>query len=54
MAIFGSIGDIVATIQIAAKLLEILSGCLGAAREFQDLILELRAYHRVLADIYLP
>lgn len=45
---FGSVGDIVATIQVAAKLLEILSASRGSARDFQELVVELRTYHRAL------
>ena len=49
---FGSVGDIITTVQIAAKLLEILSASRGSAREFQELVVELRAYHRVLDNVY--
>jgi hypothetical protein len=48
---FGSFGDIIAAVQVAAKLLEILSAQRGAKREFRDLIVDLRLYHRFLDQV---
>jgi hypothetical protein len=48
---FGSFGDIIAAVQVAAKLLEILSAQRGAKREFRDLIVDLRLFHRFLDQV---
>jgi len=48
---FGSVGDIIATVQAAYKLLEILSTGRGAKREYRDLIVDLRLFHRFLDQV---
>lgn len=48
---FGSVGDIIAAIQIAAQLLKILSSSNGSAQEFQDLLIQLRTFHRCLDQV---
>ena len=48
---FGSVGDIIATFQLAWNLLEALNASRGAAREFQDLVKSLRIFHRLLAQV---
>ncbi|KAF2867791.1 hypothetical protein BDV95DRAFT_610692 [Massariosphaeria phaeospora] len=45
---FGSFGDIIAAVQVAYKLVEILSAQRGAKREFSELIVDLRLFHRFL------
>ncbi|KAH8892629.1 hypothetical protein GQ53DRAFT_840947 [Thozetella sp. PMI_491] len=48
---YGSFGDIITTIQIAARLSQALSNTRGSAREFQELVLELRTFQRVLDQL---
>ncbi|KAF2730640.1 hypothetical protein EJ04DRAFT_555303 [Polyplosphaeria fusca] len=48
---FGSFGDIIAAVQVAYKLLEVLSAQRGAKREFWDLIVDLRLFHRFLDQL---
>ncbi len=48
---FGSVGDIVAIAQIAAQLLKALSSSNGSAQEFQDLLVQLRTFHRCLDQV---
>jgi hypothetical protein len=48
---YGSVGDIIATVQIAAQLLKALSSSNGSARDFQDLLIQLRTFHRCLDQV---
>lgn len=48
---FGSFGDIIAAVQVAYKLLEVLSAQRGAKKEFRDLINDLRLFHRFLNQV---
>lgn len=48
---YGSVGDIIATVQIAAQLLKALSASNGSAQEFQDLVIQLRTFHRILDQV---
>lgn len=48
---YGSVGNIIATVQVAAQLLKALSASRGSAREFQDLVVELRIFHRALDQV---
>lgn len=50
---FGSFGDIIAAVQVACKLIEILSAQRGTKREFRDLIVDLRLFHRFLDQVWL-
>lgn len=45
---YGSFGDIITTVQLANQLLQALSESHGSARQFRDLVIELRVFHRVL------
>ncbi|CAN9386309.1 unnamed protein product [Alternaria alternata] len=45
---FGSFGDIIAAVQVVYKLIEVLNSQRGAKREFGDLLLDLRLFHRYL------
>jgi hypothetical protein len=48
---YGSFGDIITTVQLAARLLEALNDTQGSAHEFQDLVVELRLFHRALDQV---
>ena len=48
---YGSVGDIIATVQIAGQLLKALSSSKGSAQEFQDLLIQLRTFHRCLDQV---
>ncbi|KAF2243770.1 hypothetical protein BU26DRAFT_554599 [Trematosphaeria pertusa] len=48
---FGSFGDIIAAVQVACKLVEILSAQRGAKREFRDLIVDLTLFHGLLDQL---
>jgi hypothetical protein len=48
---YGSVGDIIATVQIAAQLLKALSSSNGSAQDFQDLLIQLRTFHRFLDQV---
>jgi hypothetical protein len=48
---YGSVGDIIATVQIAAQLLKALSSSNGSAQDFQDLLIQLRTFHRCLDQV---
>lgn len=48
---FGSVGDIIATIQVTAQLLKALSASRGSAREFQELVASLRTFYRMLEQV---
>jgi hypothetical protein len=45
---FGSVGDIIAVIQIAAQLSKALKTSGGSAEEFRDVIQELETFRKVL------
>ena len=51
---YGSFGDIITTVQLASRLLQALSDSRGSAREFRDLVVELRVFHRLLDNVRLP
>jgi len=48
---FGSFGDIITTLQLVHKALQALSASRGSAREFQDLVVELRTFQRALDQL---
>lgn len=48
---FGSFGDIIAAVQVACKLIEVLNAQRGAKREFRDLLVDLRLFHRFLDQV---
>ncbi|CAN9385411.1 unnamed protein product [Alternaria alternata] len=48
---FGSFGDIIAAVQVVYKLIEVLNSQRGAKREFGDLLLDLRLFHRYLEQL---
>jgi hypothetical protein len=48
---FGSVGDIISTVQIAIQLLTALNESRGSASEFQDLVKSLSTFHRILEQV---
>lgn len=48
---YGSFGDIITTIQLVHKALQALNASRGSAREFQDVVLELRTFHKALDHV---
>jgi hypothetical protein len=51
---FGSFGDIIAAVQVAYKLIELLNSQTGAKREFRETLLDLRLFHRYLDQASCP
>jgi hypothetical protein len=49
---FGSVGDIISTIQIAIQLLTALNESRGSAREFRDLVKSLTIFYGILEQVY--
>lgn len=45
---FGSFGDIIAAVQVAYKLIEVLNSQRGAKRGFREILVDLRLFHRYL------
>lgn len=50
---FGSVGDLIAAVQVAYKLIEVLSAQKGAPREYRDLVTYLQQYRRLLNGVRL-
>ncbi|CAN9381637.1 unnamed protein product [Alternaria alternata] len=48
---FGSFGDIIAAVQVVYKLIEVINAQRGAKREFGDLLVDLRLFHRYLEQL---
>jgi hypothetical protein len=48
---YGSFGDVITTIQLVHRASQALSASRGSAREFQDLIVELKTFNRVLDQV---
>lgn len=48
---YGSFGDIITTVQVVCRFAQALSESRGSAREFQDLIVELRLYQNTLQQV---
>lgn len=48
---FGSVGDIIAVAQIAGSIAKALSDARGSAKEYQDLIKELRSFDQALLQV---
>jgi hypothetical protein len=48
---FGSVGDIIAVGQIAWSLAQALTDSKGSAKEYQDLVKELRAFERAVLQV---
>lgn len=48
---FGSVGDIIAAVQVAYKLIEVLRTQTGAQREIQDLAADLRLFRGLLEGV---
>jgi hypothetical protein len=51
---FGSFGDIIAAVQVVYKLIEVLNSQRGVKREFGDLLVDLRLFHRYLEQVRSP
>jgi hypothetical protein len=51
---FGSFGDVIAAVQVVYKLIEVLNSQRGAKREFGDLLVDLRLFHRYLEQVRSP
>jgi hypothetical protein len=51
---FGSFGDIIAAVQVAYKLIEVLNSQRGAKREFREILVDLRLFHRYLEQVRSP
>lgn len=51
---FGSFGDIIAAVQVAYVLIEVFNSQRGVKREFRELLVDLRLFHRYLEQVRSP
>jgi hypothetical protein len=51
---FGSFGDIIAAVQVAYVLIEVLNSQRGAKRDFRETLVDLRLFHRYLDQVSCP